>query len=215
MSDDFEVTHGHYEERHAGLAWRIVDAWRDMSGSTHRLIREDPPEGRLLFYVLMADIVVFLSWALKTVVVPHPDAPIPLQVSLVLVLALMLRTTAMYVFAGVAGFIVGLFGGTGSYRDVRAGVFWGALVAAPFSLLAALISVSLAATGSGGEQFILPLYWISMIPFVWYISAGLAEARNVRVAPVFLGLTLATCGALFLALYASAVGWISPPTGMH
>lgn len=212
MAEEFDITHGHFEDEHAGLAWRIADAWRNMGRSTRRLIREDPAEGRLLFYVLLADIVVFLSWALKTVIVPHPDAPIPLQISLWLVLMLMGRTALMYAFAGIAGFALRLMGGAGSYRDTRAGVFWGAFVAAPFSLLASLATVALAVSNgpeaSGDAWYVIPLYWVSLIPFIWYIAGGLAEAQKMRVAPIFLGLSVLTVLTLFVALYASARGFI-------
>ena len=212
MAQEFDITHGHFEERHAGMAWRIADAWLHMGTSTRRLIREHPSEGRLLFYVLMADIVVFLSWTLKTVVVPHPDAPIPLRVSLWLVLMLMGRTAIMYGFAAVAGAVLKLLGGRGSWRDTRAGVFWGGFVAAPFSLFAALVTVALAASyGPGsatGSWYVIPLYWVSLIPFIWYISGGLAEAQRMRFAPIFLGLSVLTVCALFAALVASARGII-------
>jgi len=212
LAEEFDITRGHFEEAHAGLGWRITDAWLRMGKSTRRLIREDPSEGRLLFYVLMADIVVFLSWTLKTVVVPHPDAPIPLQVSLWLVLMLMGRTAIMYAFAAIAGAVLKLCGGTGSWRDTRAGVFWGGFVAAPFSLLASLITVGLAmARGDAvatDNWYIIPLYWISLIPFVWFIAGGLAEAQRIRQAPIFLALSILTVLALFAALVATARGLI-------
>ncbi|SOH93702.1 hypothetical protein SAMN06273572_102380 [Monaibacterium marinum] len=212
MPEEFDITHGHFEDEHAGLAWRIMDAWRNMGRSTRRLIREDPAEGRLLFYVLMADIVVFLSWTLKTVIVPHPDAPIPLQISLWLVLMLMGRTAIMYVFAAVAGSALRILGGTGSWRDTRAGVFWGGFVAAPFSLLASLITVGLAAShgeaSPTGSWYMIPLYWISLIPFIWFIAAGLAEAQRMRFAPIFLALSVLTVATLIGALAASSAGLI-------
>ncbi|WP_316013127.1 YIP1 family protein [Roseobacter sp. HKCCA0434] len=210
MIEEFDITHGHYEERHAGLAWRIVDAWRDMGTSTRRLIREDPAEGRLLFYVLMADIVVFLSWTLKTVVVPHPAAPMPVQVSIVLVLILMGRTALMYSFAGISGFVLRALGGQGSYRDTRAGVFWGAFVAAPFSLAVALITVGLAMVqgADAPDWYVIPLYWVSLVPFIWFISGGLGEAQRMRVAPIFLVLSVLTVATLFVALVASGRGII-------
>lgn len=212
MAEEFDITHGHFEDEHAGLAWRILDAWRNMGRSTRRLIREDPSESRLLFYVLMADIVVFLSWTLKTVIVPHPDAPIPLQISLWLVLMLMGRTALMYGLAAVAGFVLKLCGGQGSWRDVRAGVFWGAFVAAPFSLFASLATVALAVSAGHASAtaawYVIPLYWVSLIPFVWFISGGLAESLRMRVAPIFLVASTLTTLSLLAALIASARGFI-------
>ncbi len=206
VSDEFEVTHGHFEERHANLAWRMIDAWRDMGASTRRLIREDPAEGRLLFYVLMADIVVFLSWTLKTIVMPMPGVPVPAVTSLVLIGTLMMRTALMYGFAGVCGFVLKLCGGQGTWRNTRAGVFWGALVAAPFSLLAALLTVALTIWGvsGGGEPwYVVPLYWGSLIPFVYFIAHGLAEAHDMKAPPIFMVLSILATLAVFIGLAVS------------
>ncbi|MBV1865006.1 MAG: hypothetical protein KUG74_11315, partial [Rhodobacteraceae bacterium] len=98
-----------------------------------------------------------------------------------------------------------LAGGAGTWKETRAGVFWGALVSAPFGLAAALISVGIGALSPSfpalqNDWIALPVYWLGLIPFVWYISAGVAEAHGFRMtSPTFmvmsvvaLGLTIAT-----------------------
>ncbi|MBB5514816.1 hypothetical protein FHS89_000822 [Rubricella aquisinus] len=214
--DDFEVTHGHYEDQRASLGKRIIDGWRDMRKSTARLIAEDPAEARLLFYVMLSDIVTFLSWSLKTVVAPPQAAEdrLPVAIAVYLILMLFARTASMYIFAGAIGAVCKLFGGKGSWRDTRAGVFWGALVAAPFGLAMALFTIFLAFMeptfpALGADWIALPPYWISMVPFLWFISVGVAEAHGFRrVGFLFLSLSILTIAGVFGALILDARGVI-------
>lgn len=196
-SEEFSPTIGTYQEGRNMLYERISDAWRDMRASTRRLILEQPSEARLLFYVLMSDMIFFLSWSLKTVVVPNADAieRMPFDIALWLVIALCMRTSMMYVFSMVLGSCLRLMGGSGSWRNTRTAVFWGALVAAPFGFLLAIVTVVFKALESYlpvlSEDVIRILpYWISIMPFLWYISAGLAEVHGFRdTTRVFVCLT--------------------------
>lgn len=214
--NEYEVTHGHYEDARASLGKRIVDGWRDMRKSTRRLIAEDPAEARLLFYVMMSDIVTFLSWSLKTVVAPAQAAQdrLPIAIAIYLIVMLFARTASMYVLAGVLGTVCKAFGGTGSWRDTRAGVFWGALVAAPFGLLMALFAVGLALLEPyipilGADWVALPPYLISMVPFLLFISVGVAEAHGFRrVGFLFFSMSAVTIAIIFGALILSARGVI-------
>jgi len=206
--DEFTAGRGTYQLERNGLGARMVDGWRDMRASTRRLLREKPGEARLILYVLASDIVFFISWSLKTIVAPIEGVdPLisPDKVGLLMIGALMLRTAAMYLFSLLVYLSSKLAGGAGTWKDTRAGVFWGALVSAPFGLAAALISVGIGAL-SPRFPFLqngwvaLPVYWLGLIPFVWYISAGVAEAHGFRMtSPTFmvmsvvaLGLTIAT-----------------------
>ena len=196
-SEEFSPTIGTYQEGRNMLYERITDAWRDMRASTRRLILEQPSEARLLFYVLMSDMIFFLSWSLKTVVSPDAQAidRVPFDIAFWLVIALFMRTSLMYLFSIVLGSCLRLMGGQASWRDTRTAVFWGALVAAPFGFLLAIVSVVFKALEPVlpvlGEDVIRILpYWISIMPFLWYISAGLAEAHGFRDATrVFVCLT--------------------------
>lgn len=178
---------GTLDERRASMGERVLDAWVDMRASTRRLIDENPSEHRLLFYVLLSDIIFFLSWSLKTVVAPVSGVrdQVPLEIAFWLIAALMLRTASMYAFSAVITYAAKLFGGTGSWRDNRAGIFWGALVAAPFGFIMAGVTVSMSWLENDfpilREDWVaLPPYWISLVPFLWFISQGLAEANGFR-----------------------------------
>lgn len=201
---------GKLGEARGSLGERVIDAWRDMRASTRRLIDEKPSEHRLLFYVLMSDIVFFLSWSLKTVVSPVSGVKeqVPLEIGFWLIGALMLRTAAMYGFSAVVTAVARGVGGTGSWRDNRAGIFWGALVAAPFGLAMAIVTVCMSWLEPifpvlQEDWVALPPYWISLVPFLWFISQGLAEAngykKNALPFMIMSGLALAgMLGAMYL-----------------
>ncbi len=214
--DVFTTEIGTYQTEHSGFASRILDAWKDMRSSTRRLINENPSEGRLLFYILLSDMIFFLSWSLKAVVAPTLGARdlLPAEIGLWLVVALFARTASVYLFSMVLGFTMRLFGGKGSWKSTRAGVFWGSFVAAPFGLFFAFVTVLFASLE--GQYPILQdafvsqaPYWMSLIPFVYFISAGVAEAHHTKQTfPVFAGMTFVAMVLWFVALYMRANGII-------
>ncbi len=212
----FTTEIGTYETEHSGLAMRVFDAWKNMRASTRRLINENPSEGRLLFYILLSDMVFFLSWSLKAVVAPTLGARdlLPAEIGLWLIVALFARTASVYVFSLILGSAMRIFGGKGSWKSTRAGVFWGSFVAAPFGLFFALITVLFASLEGQypilQDAFISQApYWMSLIPFVYFISAGVAEAHHTKQTfPVFAGMTFVAMALWFVALYMRANGII-------
>ena len=195
------------------LAQQLYAAWSDMRQSTRRLIDSDPAEGRLLAYVLMSDLVFILSWTLKTLVSPLTGAEelIPTEIAFWLMAGLCCRTAAMYIFAAILNLVFRLFAPAVEFRSTRAALFWGAFVAAPFGLLAAVATVLIANFEDAvpllqADWIALPPYWLGLMPFLWFVAAGLAEAHGIRrVAPTFLGLSvLAICGIIG-AIYVDAV----------
>ncbi|MCP5088448.1 MAG: hypothetical protein GY952_16785 [Rhodobacteraceae bacterium] len=206
---EFEAGHGVFTLERTGLVERVLDGWRDMRASTRRLLREKPSEGRLIFYVLASDMVFFISWSLKTMVAPAAGTE-PLmstdKIGLLMVGALMLRTAAMYVFSLIVFLSAKATGGTGSFKETRAGVFWGAFVSAPFGLAAAILSVGLGSVSPtfpflSQEWVALPVYWLGLIPFVWYVSAGVAEAHKFRMtSPTFMVMSVVALGLTVVTL---------------
>lgn len=198
ITDEFAGTRGFYEVGRNNLYHRITDAWGDMRLSTRRLIAEQPSEARLLFYILLSDLIFFVSWSVKTLVAPASEAVIalPMEVAIWLVVAMFFRTSVIYFFSMVLGSAARVMGGQGSWRDTRTGVFWGALVASPFGFLFALVSAGIIAGEPhvplfGMEAIKTMPYWISILPFLWFISAGLAEAHNFkRTSYTFAGVML-------------------------
>lgn len=196
----------------ASMGERMLEAWRDMSASTRRLIGERPTEGRILFYVVISDMVFFLSWTMKTVLAPTVAAQgqMPLEMAGYMVVAFLMRTAVLYVFAAGAYAVCAAAGGAGSWRDTRIAVFWATLVSAPFGFLAAILTVGLSMgersfAALGDPMLALPTYYVGLVPFLWFIAAGLAAAHGwSRIAWPFLVLSAGTVALSLLAVYLSA-----------
>lgn len=190
---------------------RILEAWRDMPASTRRLIAERPSEGRLLFFVILSDVVFFLSWTLKTLLAPTAAAvaAMPGDIGVWLLVAIFLRTACLYILAALAAGACAAAGGRGTWKDTRAAIFWGALVSAPFGLLAAVLGLLLnrgetAFPALSNPLFALPPYYIGLVPFLWFLAAGIATAQKFeRVGWTFLALSVATVALSAFGVYLS------------
>ncbi len=199
------------------LTHGVVFAWFNMRASTRRIITAKPSERYLLLLLLISDMVFFTSWTLKGVVVPQATGGMNLfsiEIGLLFLVSFILRTGLMYAFAAVIGSACRIRGGRGTWRNTRVAVFWGALVAAPFGLLAALVSVAITNLEIHFPVFksdwiSMPPYWLGMLPFIWFIADGVSKAQGFkRTLPVFIPLcTLALVG-LTAAMYFRAKGYI-------
>ncbi len=190
---------------------RILEAWRDMPGSMRRLLAEKPSEGRLLFFVILSDVIFFASWSLKTMIAPTAAAvsKLPVDMAKWLLVALVARTVMLYGASTVICAVCQVCGGWGNAQETRAAVFWSALVTAPFGLAAALLAMIL----SEGEQiwpalqdpvFALPPYYLGLVPLLWFTALAVATAhRFERSSGVFLGLSCATVAFSAFGVYLS------------
>lgn len=186
--------------RGMGLLERLLGAWRDMRESTRALIAENPSEARLLFFVLLSDVIFFLSRTLSLVVAPGSAASkfLPVEIGIWLILALLGRTLTLYVFSGLVGFVCRALGGQGSWRDTRAAVFWASLVAAPVGVAGALIGAAFERLSASlpilaTDIFVIAPLSIGIVAFVWFVSAAVAEAqRFTRTSPVFMAFAVLT-----------------------
>lgn len=210
----FRAGEGIYREGRTSLFARISEAWKDMPDSTNRMIDEHPSESRLLFFVLMSDLMFFLSWSMKTVVSPTSlaESVLPDDVALLLVGALLVRTTFIYIFSFFVGFALKPFGGTGTMKATRIGIFWGSFVAAPFGVLAAFVTVAMTSLESSlpflaNPTISLAPLWLGLLPYVWFVSAGASTAHGFKkFFPLFAALSLLCVVAMFVALYLRANG---------
>ena len=155
-----------------------------MRTTTEELLSERPSEARLLMFVLISNMIFTLSWALKTLISPTAATTASMGVDVViwLIVALMLRTTAIYALALVIGVVANLMGGKATIADTRAGVIWGIFVSAPIGLLIAMIGVfinefesSVPLLQNSGIQ--MTPYWLGIIPFIWFVSKEIGRAH--------------------------------------
>jgi hypothetical protein len=163
----------------AGLVLRVLGAWADLRGSLRDELDRAPSEGRLLFYVMLSGLIWFIGRA--AVLSWGPLAPIMSEdeytgrLASEFVGALFFRTLAFYGLAGLAGLIARAAGGTGSWRDSRAAVFWAALVAAPVILAATFLSLLLAdLPGQAGAIASM----LGAVAFAWAAAQCLTEAHG-------------------------------------
>ena len=212
--DRFHIGTHVFREDRTGLFERIWDAWKDMRASTRRMIEEGPSEARLLFFVLISDLVFFLSWAIKIQVAPTAaiNDMMPEDSAIFLVGALILRTMTVYAFAVLVALGLKAIGGKGTMKDTRIGIFWGAFVAAPFGLLAAVVTFLMAKAEPmmpflGNETVSLMPLWVGLLPYVWFVSAGAAEAHKFKkVFPLFAGLSIILIVGMMATLILRARG---------
>jgi len=193
---------------------RLRESYRDMRGTTRALIDENPSEPRLLFFVLLADIIFFLSMGVRTVVSPseivEQSLPLPTTVGVLLIGILLLRTTFMYLLAAITCIVARLFGGEGSFQETRAGVFWASLVSTPVGVFGALMGGLISNLEDAMPIFKTPLFawpplFVGLIAFAFFISAGVAEAHKFkRISPVFIIFSVLTVVAMFGVLVIKA-----------
>lgn len=198
------------------MTHRVLRAWFNMGKSTRQLICEKPSEARLLYLLLWSDLAFFLSWTLKAVVVPGKTGVslISVEIGMLFLAAIIIRTAVMYVFAMVAGAAARAMGGRGTWRNTRIAVFWAAFVSAPIGVFAALMSVLFSYLGTyypifDAEWIAQPPYYAGMILFVWFTSVAIAKAhRFSSVAPIFLAMSVVSLVALLAGMYFHARGMI-------
>ncbi|MEM9146316.1 MAG: Yip1 family protein [Pseudomonadota bacterium] len=189
---------------------RMRLSYVDMRRTTRALIDENPSEARLLFFVLLSDVIFFLSYGVRLIVSPSDavgDAlPPPAQLGVLLIGSLFLRTLTLYIFALVVCVVGRMLGGRGSFKAVRAGVFWSSLVAAPVGVVGAFVSGAFVQLEPALPMLALPVFaWppvlVGIIAFVVFLSAGTAEAhRFPKTMPVLLGFTALSLVLLLAAL---------------
>ncbi|MEO1774353.1 MAG: Yip1 family protein [Pseudomonadota bacterium] len=196
------------------LAARLKLSFSDMREATRRLIDENPTEPRLLFFVLMSDVIFFLNFGLKFVISPTGDSmseALPREfagaIGGLIVVCFILRTASLYVLSALVAGACRLIGGQGTWRDTRAGIFWASLVAAPIGVLGALVVTAFGYLAPiapiFGEPILqMPAQLIGVVAFVFLVSAAVAEAhRFSRTSPVFISFSVFTVAVLLAALY--------------
>lgn len=183
------------------LAGRALGAWADLRGSLRAELERSAGEARLLFYAVLSGVIWFLGRA--ALLAWGPVAPMLSDeeflrlIGAELVSAVLYRTLALYLVAAVVGLVAKRFGGTGSWRDSRAAVFWGALVAAPVILAATLVSMLL--TGVPGRAAEIASM-LGVFASAWVLAHCIAEAHGFASPWRVLAVIAALVSALVLAL---------------
>lgn len=195
----------HEPVRGMSLWSRIKLSYIDMRRTTRVLLDERPSEARLLFFVLLSDVVFFLSRGVALVIAPGSPAHniLPENIGIWLIIVFLGRTLTLYAFSALVAIVCRAFGGQGGWRETRTGVFWASLVAAPIGVAGALVVAAFSHLEPflpifGEPMVALPPQWIGIVAFVFFLSAGVAEAQRFRhTSPVFIVFSVLT---VFLSL---------------
>ncbi|MGF1446862.1 MAG: YIP1 family protein [Pikeienuella sp.] len=191
---------------------RIRLSYRDMRHTTRALIEEEPSEARLLFFVLLSDVIFFLSFGVRLIVSPSQVVseylPVPAQLGTALLGIFLVRTLALYIFSAIVCLVGRALGGRASWRDSRAAIFWASLVAAPIGVLGAIIGAAFSHLEPiypifASSLLAWPPILIGIVAFVFFLSAGVAEAHRFRkTSPVFITFSVLTLVLLVVVLIA-------------
>lgn len=188
--------------REGGLVWRVLAAWAGLRASLRAELDHRPTEGRLLYYAVLSGLIWFLGRAALLAWGPlaptYSTAEFRARLAAELVSSVFFRTLALYALAAVAAAAARAAGGTGSWRDSRAALFWAALVAAPAILAAHLLSVLLTdLPGLAGAIAGM----LGALVFGWTAAQCLAEAHGFRSGLAVLAAMAAAVAAFIGAIY--------------
>jgi len=183
------------------LAWRVLGAWADLRGSMRAELDQAPGEPKLLAWVMLSGLIWFLG---RVVVLKlGPIAPtldpdyVVMRIGAEFVGSMFFRTLAFYGVAALAGATAMKAGGTGSWRESRAAMFWAALVAAPVMLAGTLLSVLLA---DAPAEVRLIARMIGALAFAWAAAQCIAEAHGFARVWLVLAAVFVAVGAFVTGL---------------
>lgn len=185
------------------MTQRVIHSYFDMRGATEEFIAERPSEGRLLQVIMLSNMFFVLSWCMKAIIAPASVASetVGTDIILWLAVAMMMRTTLVYGTALFTGLVCKIMGGQASLQETRAGVFWGAVVAAPIGLVITVTAAVIVTLSDviplfqNGNVQMVP-YWLGTVPFIWFISKGAATANRMDSAVPLFGILSAVCVGL-------------------
>jgi hypothetical protein len=185
-----------------GVLWRMLGAWADLRGSMRVELNRAPTEGRLLFYVMLAGLFRFAGEAMELAYGPlaltTPADVFRGQIAAQFITIFLFLTLLTYAVAATGGALARAMGGTGSWHDSRAALFWAALVAAPAILAAKLLSLVLAGLP---VPVLGSIEMLGGVAYAWTTAHCFAEAHGFssvwRVLAVVAGLAIALIGAVY------------------
>lgn len=185
------------------VVWRMLGAWADLRGSMRAELGREPSEGRLLFHVMFAGLFRFAGAAMALAYGPLgptiPPDEFRGRIAASFVVILLFLTLLYYAVAATGGALARTFGGTGSWYDSRAALFWAALVAAPALLAAKLLALLLA---DFPGPVVGSVEMLGEAAFAWTTAHCFAEAHGFtsawKVLAVVAGLAAALIGAVYL-----------------
>lgn len=174
---------------------RALAAWGGMRASMAAELKERPPEGRLLAYIVIALIILWASSIPSTMRTAMAQGEMAVDAAIGMSFGLYLLIMPLFYYGLAVGLRVlsRLFGGRAGFYEHRLALFWGMLVSMP--ALVALNAATLLVD--------MPQVWNGLSALATAVVVGhmLAEANGYR--SVWRGVAHAvSLGAVLLALVA-------------
>lgn len=157
----------------------IAATYRSPRGVLRRQLASGVREDRVLFYLMLACGLIFISqWPLLSRQA-HLDPSVPLAARLggALMAWLFVAPLVFYLLAGLSHLVARALGGRGSFFTARLALFWSLLAATPLWLLFGLVSGFI---GPGPAKDLVGLLALAGFLAIWLLS--LAEAETPEAA---------------------------------
>ena len=178
-----------------GILLGVGRFYHDPRGSLRAVKAGQPPEAKLLAYLMIGLVVILMGRliALAGRVPPESEAFLP-QAGAAVFSQLFVAPLFCYALAGIGALVAKLLKGQGSWQDGRMAFFWAILVSSPIIVISDIGAISAAAAIA---PEVGPVFsQIGPVFFAWALSQCFAEAFGfTRPWAVFL-----TIAALVLVL---------------
>ncbi|RMF36548.1 MAG: YIP1 family protein [Alphaproteobacteria bacterium] len=171
------------------LPQRLAGGYRHPRAAFRAERAGDPPESRLLFYVVLACLVIFAARlpVLTRAVPPGLEAAaLPTWFGGLFVANVIFAPLMLYGLAALSHLGSRLFGGRGTWKDARLALFWALLLAAP---LVVVVNAAETVLGLGGTVVGTVLEVLPLPAFLWFWAVFLDEVEGF-------GAPFAVCAAL-------------------
>lgn len=127
------------------LSGQVFNAYRGFGKSMHAQMALNPREEKLLFYVVLASLLGFVSQVpsilTEVATTTNTEMTITNQIGTKFATSMFFGPLMYYGLAALAHVIAKMFGGKGSFTDARLAFFWSLLVFSPMLLLLAALRV--------------------------------------------------------------------------
>ena len=153
----------------------ILVAYKGFGASMRRQIAANPGEEKLLIYLVMAILILFIARApnlLEASALAATEEVSSIAIFVVnLVSSFFFAPLLFYGLASLSGLMAKMFGGKGNGYRSRLALFWALLVVSPLALVSAIV------------QSALPFSWLApVLSVALFLVFAVAWAANIRVA---------------------------------
>ncbi|MEE9388383.1 MAG: YIP1 family protein [Paracoccaceae bacterium] len=162
-----------------GIVADIGQSWLHPRQVMARLLADGQREDRVLMFLMVACLLVFISRLPALALAAQLDPTMPLNLRLVGALFgwLFIVPPAFYVIAALSRIVARIAGGRGSWYSARLALFWSLLAATPFWILNGFAA---GYGGAGLAQQVIGAFALVLFIIIWASSFYQAEYGQVE-----------------------------------